>query len=74
MICHAWINQKGPGYFLSNDHSKGQSFSYKAPQLWNRILISVQDSHSLNLKETRQKIYLFGQAFCRKKYLEGLLT
>ncbi|KAI5629767.1 hypothetical protein C0J50_2268, partial [Silurus asotus] len=36
-----------------------QSFSYKAPQLWNSLPISVRDSGTVSVFKSRLKTYLF---------------
>ncbi|KAI5608495.1 hypothetical protein C0J50_6634, partial [Silurus asotus] len=39
-----------------------QSFSYKAPQLWNSLPTSVRDSDTVSVFKSRLKTYLFSQA------------
>ncbi|KAI5629642.1 hypothetical protein C0J50_2143, partial [Silurus asotus] len=41
----------------------GRSLSYKAPQLWNSLPISVQDSDTVSVFKSRLKTYLFNQIF-----------
>ncbi|KAI5089818.1 hypothetical protein C0J45_19953, partial [Silurus meridionalis] len=57
------LRSKGAGYLLVPQIMKttagGRSFSYKAPQLWNSLPTSVQDS----VFQSRLKTYLFSQAF-----------
>ncbi|KAF7710709.1 hypothetical protein HF521_009581, partial [Silurus meridionalis] len=56
------LSSKGAGYLLVPQIMKstagGRSSSYKAPQLWNNLPISVRDSVSVS----RLKTYLFSQA------------
>ncbi|KAI5086528.1 hypothetical protein C0J45_2243, partial [Silurus meridionalis] len=61
------LRSKGVGYLLVPQIMKttagGRSFSYKAPQLWNSLPISVRDSDTVSVFKSRLKTYLFSQAF-----------
>ncbi|KAI5611069.1 hypothetical protein C0J50_9268, partial [Silurus asotus] len=61
------LRSKGAGYLLVPQIMKttagGGSFSYKAPQLWNSLPISVQDSDTVSVFKSRLKTYLFSQVF-----------
>ncbi|KAI5609353.1 hypothetical protein C0J50_9524, partial [Silurus asotus] len=60
------LRSKGAGYLLVPQIMKttagGRSFSYKAPQLWNSLPISVRDSDTVSVFKSRLKTYLFSQA------------
>ena len=43
--------------------SGSRAFSYKAPQLWNNLPVSVRDSDTASIFKSRLKTYLFSQAF-----------
>ena len=44
--------------------SGGRAFSYKAPQLWNNLPVSVRDSDTApNFKSRLKTYYLFSRAF-----------
>ncbi|KAI5629601.1 hypothetical protein C0J50_7993, partial [Silurus asotus] len=59
------LRSKGPGYLLVPQIMKttagGRSFSYKAPQLWNSLPISVR--HTVSVFKSKLKTYLFSQTF-----------
>ncbi|KAI5608234.1 hypothetical protein C0J50_6903, partial [Silurus asotus] len=59
------LKSKGSGYLLVPQIMKttagGRSFSYKAPQLWNSLPISVRGT--VSVFKSRLKTYLFSQAF-----------
>ncbi|KAI5614735.1 hypothetical protein C0J50_3444, partial [Silurus asotus] len=61
------LRSKGAGYLLVPQIMKttagGRSFSYKVPQLWNSLPISVRDSDTVSVFKSRLKTYLFSQAF-----------
>ncbi|KAI5615828.1 hypothetical protein C0J50_8760, partial [Silurus asotus] len=61
------LRSKGAGYLLVPQIMKttagGRSFSYKGPQLWNSLPISVRDSDTVSVFKSRLKTYLFSQAF-----------
>uniref|UniRef100_A0AAY4DRN7 Reverse transcriptase domain-containing protein n=1 Tax=Denticeps clupeoides TaxID=299321 RepID=A0AAY4DRN7_9TELE len=41
-----------------------RSFSYRAPQLWNSLPVSVRDSDTVSVFKSNLKTYLFSLAFC----------
>ncbi|KAF7688404.1 hypothetical protein HF521_013211, partial [Silurus meridionalis] len=60
------LRSKGAGYLLVPQIMKttaGADLSYKAPQLWNSLPISVRDSDTVSVFKSRLKTYLFSQAF-----------
>ncbi|KAI5624235.1 hypothetical protein C0J50_16205, partial [Silurus asotus] len=61
------LRSKGAGYLLVPKIMKtiagGRYFSYKAPQLWNSLPISVRNSDTVSVFKSRLKTYLFSQAF-----------
>ncbi|KAI5610379.1 hypothetical protein C0J50_5202, partial [Silurus asotus] len=61
------LRSKGAGYLLVPQIMKsspgGRFFSYKAPQLWNNLSTSVQDSDTVSVFKSKLKTYLFSQVF-----------
>ncbi|KAI5613887.1 hypothetical protein C0J50_11250, partial [Silurus asotus] len=57
------LRSKGAGYLLvpqiMETTAGGRCFSYKAPQLWNSLPISVRDSDTVSVFKSRLKTYLF---------------
>ncbi|KAI5606342.1 hypothetical protein C0J50_10100, partial [Silurus asotus] len=57
------LRSKSAGYLLVPQIMKttagGRSFSYEAPQLWNSLPTSVQDSDTVSVFKSRLKTYLF---------------
>ncbi|KAI5616987.1 hypothetical protein C0J50_23461, partial [Silurus asotus] len=57
------LGSKGAGYLLVPQITKttagGRCFSYKAPQLWNSLLINVWDPDTVSVFKSRLKTHLF---------------
>ena len=62
------LRSKDAGYLLvpriMRATAGGRAFSYKAPQLWNSLPLSVRGSDTVSVFKSRLKTYLFSQAFC----------
>ncbi|XP_053486672.1 uncharacterized protein LOC128611310 [Ictalurus furcatus] len=61
------LRSKDAGYLtvprIVKATSRGRAFSYRAPQLWNSLPISVRDSDTVLVFKSRLKTYLFTQAY-----------